>query len=110
MSMRMAASCCHPLQVMELPRGARMDAGAFVSSVSTGIKRCYCATEDSTNCAREERIPFAPMCGAATVSLGNLHLRKLVQYRGICRASRSYVRGCGTQFNLSAGHANAGSE
>jgi hypothetical protein len=56
-----------------------------------------------------ERIPFAPMCGAATVSLGNSHLRKLVQYRGICRASRLYVRGCGTQFNLSAGHANAGS-
>jgi hypothetical protein len=26
-----------------------------VSSVSTGIKRCYCATEDSTNCAREPR-------------------------------------------------------
>jgi hypothetical protein len=41
------------LQVMELPRGARMDAGAFGSSVSTGIKRCYCATEDSTNGARE---------------------------------------------------------
>ena len=40
---------------MELPRGARMDAGAFGSSVSTGIKRCYCATEDSTNCAREPR-------------------------------------------------------
>jgi hypothetical protein len=56
-----------------------------------------------------ERIPFAPMCGAATVSLGNSHLRKLVQYRGICRASRLYVRGCGMQFNLSAGHANAGS-
>ena len=33
-----------------------------------------------------ERIPFAPMCGASTVSLGNSHLRKLVQYSGICRA------------------------
>jgi hypothetical protein len=36
-------------------------------------------------------------------SLGNSHLRKLVQYRGICRASRLYVRGCGEQFNLWAG-------
>ena len=26
-----------------------------MSSVSTGIKRCYCATEDSTNCAPEPR-------------------------------------------------------
>src|ERR1700722_8299436 len=38
--MRMAASCCHPLQVMELPRGARMEVGAWIS-VSTGMSRCY---------------------------------------------------------------------
>ena len=39
MSMRMAASCCQPLQVMALPRGARMEAGAWIS-VSTGMDRC----------------------------------------------------------------------
>jgi hypothetical protein len=49
MSMRMAASCCHPLHVMRLPRGARMDAGAWIS-VSTGMSRCYCFAEARTTC------------------------------------------------------------
>jgi hypothetical protein len=40
MSMRMAASCCQPLQVIELPRGARIEVGIWVS-VSTGMNRCY---------------------------------------------------------------------
>src|ERR1035438_3840126 len=40
MSIRMAASCCQPLQVMALPRGARMEVGIWIS-VSTGIVRCY---------------------------------------------------------------------
>src|SRR5882762_2859758 len=48
MSVRMAASCCQPLHVMELPRGARMEVGILIS-VSTGMDRWYLLRGAQTN-------------------------------------------------------------